>query len=97
MQRLTFTKQLFTDKLCRTLFLQPGPRLLRSRSSSFPADSPTESRMEFVGQARPSGACGLLGVPGLSTLDVDDDEGEVVIRHQAQIFSSPTAEELRHR
>ncbi|KAM7397047.1 hypothetical protein PAMP_020045 [Pampus punctatissimus] len=32
--------------------------------------------MEFVGQ---SGACNLLGVPGLSSLDIDDDEGEVVI------------------
>ncbi|XP_044047715.1 uncharacterized protein ppp1r3ab [Siniperca chuatsi] len=35
--------------------------------------------MEFVGQPGPSGACNLLGVPGLGTLDVDDDEGEVVI------------------
>ncbi|KAM9854821.1 uncharacterized protein ppp1r3ab [Aulostomus maculatus] len=34
--------------------------------------------MEFVGQPRPSGACTLL-VPGFSSLDVDDDEGEVVI------------------
>lgn len=35
--------------------------------------------MEFVGQPKTSGACNLLGVPGLSSLDVDDDEGEVVI------------------
>lgn len=37
--------------------------------------------MEFVLQPRPSGACSLLGVPGLSSLDldVDDDEGEMVI------------------
>uniref|UniRef100_A0A3Q3VLU7 CBM21 domain-containing protein n=1 Tax=Mola mola TaxID=94237 RepID=A0A3Q3VLU7_MOLML len=39
--------------------------------------------MEFVGEPRPSGACGLLGVPVQSTLDLDldldDDEGEVVI------------------
>lgn len=35
--------------------------------------------MEFVGKPRPSGACNFLGVPGLSSLDVDDDEGEVVI------------------
>ncbi|XP_070763150.1 protein phosphatase 1 regulatory subunit 3A [Enoplosus armatus] len=47
--------------------------------SSLPADSLTESPMEFLGQPGPSGACNLLGVPGLSTLDVDDDEGEVVI------------------
>ncbi|XP_023256081.1 protein phosphatase 1 regulatory subunit 3A-like [Seriola lalandi dorsalis] len=53
----------------------------RSRSTAvpFPADSLTESPMEFVGQPRLSGACNLLGVPGLSSLDVDDDEGEVVI------------------
>lgn len=47
--------------------------------SPLPTDSLTESPMEFVEQARPSGAYNLLGVPGLSTLDVDDDEGEVVI------------------
>ncbi|KAM3870155.1 protein phosphatase 1 regulatory subunit 3A-like [Diretmus argenteus] len=35
--------------------------------------------MEFVGEPRPSGACNLLGVPGLSSLDVEDDEDEVVI------------------
>ncbi|KAM6925990.1 uncharacterized protein ppp1r3ab [Lycodopsis pacificus] len=35
--------------------------------------------MEFVGQPGPSGACNLLGVPGLSPLEVDDDECEVVI------------------
>ncbi|XP_071349073.1 uro-adherence factor A [Trachinotus anak] len=35
--------------------------------------------MEFVGQPRLSGACNLLGVPGLSSVDLDDDEGEVVI------------------
>ncbi|XP_078113581.1 uncharacterized protein ppp1r3ab isoform X1 [Sander vitreus] len=46
--------------------------------SSLPADSPTGSPMEFVGQARPSGACNLLEVPGLSSSDVDDDEYEVV-------------------
>ncbi|XP_032378117.1 protein phosphatase 1 regulatory subunit 3A [Etheostoma spectabile] len=46
--------------------------------SSLPADSPTGSPMESVGQARPSGACNLLEVPGLNSLDVDDDEHEVV-------------------
>ncbi|KAF1386996.1 hypothetical protein PFLUV_G00100660 [Perca fluviatilis] len=46
--------------------------------SSLPADSPTGSPMEFVGQTRPSGACNLLEVPGLSSSDVDDDEYEVV-------------------
>ncbi|KAG7230905.1 hypothetical protein INR49_024933, partial [Caranx melampygus] len=53
----------------------------RSRSTAVPspADSLMESRMEFVGQARLSKACNLLGVPSLSCLDVDDDEGEVVI------------------
>ncbi|XP_078139168.1 protein phosphatase 1 regulatory subunit 3A-like [Centroberyx gerrardi] len=35
--------------------------------------------MEFVGEPRASGACNLLGVPGLSCLDVDDEEGEMVI------------------
>ncbi|TNN00388.1 hypothetical protein fugu_011634 [Takifugu bimaculatus] len=37
--------------------------------------------MEFVGQSGSSGAYSLLGVPGLSTLDldVDDDDGEFVI------------------
>lgn len=35
--------------------------------------------MEFMGQPRPSGACNLLGVPVVSSWDVDDDEGEVVI------------------
>lgn len=35
--------------------------------------------MEFVGQPRASEACSLLGVPGLSSVDVDDDECEVVI------------------
>ncbi|XP_040895259.1 uncharacterized protein ppp1r3ab [Toxotes jaculatrix] len=35
--------------------------------------------MEFVGQPRLSGACNFLEVPGLSSLDVDGDEGEVVI------------------
>ncbi|XP_035521289.1 LOW QUALITY PROTEIN: uncharacterized protein ppp1r3ab [Morone saxatilis] len=53
----------------------------QKQCSSLPADSFTESPMEFVGQQRPSEACGLLGVPGLSILDLDldDDEGEVVI------------------
>ncbi|XP_051239494.1 uncharacterized protein LOC127353927 [Dicentrarchus labrax] len=53
----------------------------QKQCSSLPADSFTESPMEFVGQPRPSEACGLLGVPGLSILDLDldDDEGEVVI------------------
>lgn len=45
----------------------------------FPPHSLTESYMEFVGQPRLSGACNLLGVPGLSSLDVDDDDGEVII------------------
>ncbi|XP_050929152.1 uncharacterized protein ppp1r3ab isoform X2 [Lates calcarifer] len=35
--------------------------------------------MEFVGQPRPSGAYSFLEVPGLSSLDADDDDGEVVI------------------
>ncbi|KAM4602119.1 protein phosphatase 1 regulatory subunit 3A-like [Polymixia lowei] len=35
--------------------------------------------MELVGESRPSGAGSLLGPPGLSYEDVDDDEGEVVI------------------
>ncbi|XP_047451906.1 uncharacterized protein ppp1r3ab isoform X2 [Mugil cephalus] len=35
--------------------------------------------MEFVGQPRVFGADNLLAVPGLSSLDVDDDEGEVII------------------
>ncbi|XP_026167953.1 uncharacterized protein ppp1r3ab isoform X2 [Mastacembelus armatus] len=47
--------------------------------SLFPADSLTESPMEFAGQPRPFGVCNLLEVPGLSSFDVDDDEGEVVI------------------
>lgn len=54
----------------------------RSRSSTAvpsPADSLMESPMEFVGQARLPEACNLLGVPGFSCLDPDDDEGEVVI------------------
>ncbi|XP_039988228.1 protein phosphatase 1 regulatory subunit 3A-like [Xiphias gladius] len=34
--------------------------------------------MEFEGQLRLSGACTLLEVPDLSSLDVDDDESEVV-------------------
>ncbi|KAM3609343.1 uncharacterized protein V6R79_013289 [Siganus canaliculatus] len=48
---------------------------------SLPTDTLTESPMESVGQARPSGACGLLGVPSLGALDldVDDDDCEVVI------------------
>ncbi|XP_067355970.1 protein phosphatase 1 regulatory subunit 3A isoform X2 [Channa argus] len=45
--------------------------------SSCPADSLTASPMECVGQARTSEACNLLDVPGLTSLDVDDDEGEV--------------------
>ncbi|KAM4573953.1 uncharacterized protein ppp1r3ab [Odontesthes bonariensis] len=39
----------------------------------------TDSFMEYAGQTRLSEACNLLAVPGLSSLDVDDDEGEVVI------------------
>lgn len=35
--------------------------------------------MEFLEQPKTSDAYGLLGVPGLSYLDIDDDEGEVVI------------------
>ncbi|CAJ1056235.1 hypothetical protein F2P81_006483 [Xyrichtys novacula] len=35
--------------------------------------------MEFVGQPRPARACNLLGVPGPSLVDLDDDEGEIVI------------------
>lgn len=34
--------------------------------------------MEFLGQPK-TDAYSLLGVPGLSSLDIDDDEGEVVI------------------
>uniref|UniRef100_A0A667YVI2 CBM21 domain-containing protein n=1 Tax=Myripristis murdjan TaxID=586833 RepID=A0A667YVI2_9TELE len=51
----------------------------RSRGTTVPTDSLTESPMEFLEELRASGACNLLGVPGLSSLDVDDDEGEVVI------------------
>nr|XP_020478121.1 protein phosphatase 1 regulatory subunit 3A-like [Monopterus albus] len=35
--------------------------------------------MEFVEEPRPSGPCNLLEVPGLSSSDLDDDEGDVVI------------------
>ncbi|XP_074533978.1 uncharacterized protein ppp1r3ab [Halichoeres trimaculatus] len=50
-----------------------------ARSGSLPADSLLGSPMDFSGQLRPSGACHLLGVPGLGSLDVDDDEGDIVI------------------
>uniref|UniRef100_A0A672I0Z7 CBM21 domain-containing protein n=1 Tax=Salarias fasciatus TaxID=181472 RepID=A0A672I0Z7_SALFA len=46
---------------------------------SFLADCLTLNFMEFVGQPSSSGACNLLGVPGLSSVDLDDDEGEIVI------------------
>ncbi|KAM7002280.1 uncharacterized protein ppp1r3ab [Tautogolabrus adspersus] len=35
--------------------------------------------MESVEQLRPCGACNLLGVPGLISVDVDDDECDIVI------------------
>ncbi|XP_034542025.1 protein phosphatase 1 regulatory subunit 3A [Notolabrus celidotus] len=49
--------------------------------SSLPAESLLGSPMEFVGQPSLSEACSLLGVPGLSSVDVDvdDDEGDIVI------------------
>ncbi|XP_070686561.1 titin homolog [Pempheris klunzingeri] len=47
--------------------------------SSLPADSLTGSPMECLGQPRLSGACNVSEVPGFCFLDVDDDEGEVVI------------------
>ncbi|XP_041853983.1 protein phosphatase 1 regulatory subunit 3A-like [Melanotaenia boesemani] len=50
----------------------------KQKHCSFPLTL-TDSSMEFVGQPRPSEACNLLAVPGLSCLDVDEDEGEVVI------------------
>ncbi|XP_019934069.2 uncharacterized protein ppp1r3ab [Paralichthys olivaceus] len=46
---------------------------------SFLADSLTKRPMEFVGQPRLSETSNLLEVPGHSSLDVDSDEGEVVI------------------
>ncbi|XP_005451124.1 uncharacterized protein ppp1r3ab [Oreochromis niloticus] len=51
----------------------------RSSAVHFHAESLTESFMDFWGQPRGSGACNFLGVPVLSSWDVDDDEGEVVI------------------
>lgn len=53
----------------------------QKQRSSLPADSLTERPMEFVGQPRPSGAYGLLGVPGFRPLDpdLDDDEADMVI------------------
>ncbi|XP_041652202.1 protein phosphatase 1 regulatory subunit 3A isoform X2 [Cheilinus undulatus] len=47
--------------------------------SSLPAESLAGRPMEFVGQPSPSGACNLLGVPGFISVDVDDDEGDIVI------------------
>lgn len=47
-------------------------------SVHFPADSLTVSPMEFVEQPRSSGAGNLL-VPGFSCVDVDDEDGEMVI------------------
>lgn len=38
-----------------------------------------QSFMEFIGRPRPSEACNLLAVPGLSSLDLDEDEGDIVI------------------
>lgn len=35
--------------------------------------------MEFAGQLRPSEACNYLAVPGLSGLDPDEDEGDLVV------------------
>ncbi|XP_010769088.1 uncharacterized protein ppp1r3ab [Notothenia coriiceps] len=51
----------------------------RSRSSSLPTNSPTESPMEIVGQPGPSRACSLLGVPLLGCWDMDEDNCEVLI------------------
>uniref|UniRef100_A0A673AW30 CBM21 domain-containing protein n=1 Tax=Sphaeramia orbicularis TaxID=375764 RepID=A0A673AW30_9TELE len=47
--------------------------------NSLPADSLTESPMEFVGQPSSSGACNFLALPGLSSLDLDDDDGEEIV------------------
>ncbi|XP_054588822.1 protein phosphatase 1 regulatory subunit 3A [Nothobranchius furzeri] len=52
----------------------------RSRSSTVPPLTLTESFMEFVGRRRPSEACSLLAVPNVSFLDVDEDDGAVIIR-----------------
>lgn len=38
-----------------------------------------QSFMEFVGRPRLSEACNLLAVPGLCSLDLDEDEGDFVI------------------
>lgn len=47
--------------------------------------------MEFVGQSGSSGAYSLLGVPGLSTLDldVDDDDAEFVIGIRPKLSPLP--------
>ncbi|XP_023142601.3 uncharacterized protein ppp1r3ab [Amphiprion ocellaris] len=52
----------------------------RSRSAAvhFPLTL-TKSSMESVGLPSLSGASSLLGVPGFCSLDVDEDEGDVVI------------------
>ncbi|KAM8891476.1 uncharacterized protein AB9W97_011991 [Spinachia spinachia] len=51
----------------------------QTHCGSLPAGSPTERPMELAGRPRPSGACNLLGVPGLGPLEGDDDDCEVVI------------------
>ncbi|KAK5613054.1 hypothetical protein CRENBAI_002573 [Crenichthys baileyi] len=43
--------------------------------------------MEFAGQLRPSEACNYLAVPGLSGLDPDEDEGDLIISFRPK--SSP--------
>lgn len=43
--------------------------------------------MEFAGQLRPSEACNYLAVPGLSGLDPEEDEGDLVSRFRPK--SSP--------
>ncbi|XP_072241251.1 uncharacterized protein ppp1r3ab [Leuresthes tenuis] len=50
----------------------------KQQCCSFPLTL-TDSFMEYAGQPRLSEACNLLAVPSFSSLDVDDDEGEVVI------------------
>ncbi|XP_074490067.1 uncharacterized protein ppp1r3ab isoform X2 [Sebastes fasciatus] len=57
---------------------RPGCHGIRSNYTLERREEYQESPMAFVGQPRPSEACGFLGVPGLSFLDADDDD-EVVI------------------
>uniref|UniRef100_A0A8D3DAR5 CBM21 domain-containing protein n=1 Tax=Scophthalmus maximus TaxID=52904 RepID=A0A8D3DAR5_SCOMX len=61
----------------------------RSARTPLPADSLTESPMESMGEPRLSEACNLLEVPGLSSLDVDSDEGEVVVGIRPKLSPLP--------